>query len=47
MLVPEEHGRKLRFAHTGWTEENAASRSKFGDWSVMLDRFAALVDSAV
>jgi hypothetical protein len=35
----------VRFAHGGWTEANAASREKFGDWNVMLDRFAVLVDS--
>jgi len=46
VLVPGEPGCRLRFAHAGWTEANAASRSKFGDWSVMLDRFAALIDSA-
>ena len=33
----------MRFAHAGWTEANAAARQKFGDWRVMLDRFAALV----
>jgi hypothetical protein len=30
----------------GWTEANAAVRQKFGDWRVMLDRFAALADRA-
>jgi uncharacterized protein YndB with AHSA1/START domain len=35
----------LRFAHGGWTEANAAVRSKFGDWRVLLDRFAALAHS--
>ena len=47
VLVPEEPGRRLRFSHTGWTAANAASRRKFGDWSVMLDRFAGLVASSV
>jgi hypothetical protein len=32
----------VRFAHGGWTEANVADRKKFGDWPVMLDRFAAL-----
>ena len=32
----------LRFAHGGWTKDNAAVRSKFGDWRVLLDRFALL-----
>ena len=36
-------GCTMRFAHGGWTEANAAARQKFGDWRVMLDRFAALV----
>jgi hypothetical protein len=35
-------GCAVRFAHGGWTEANAAVRPKFRDWSVMLDRFAAL-----
>jgi uncharacterized protein YndB with AHSA1/START domain len=38
-------GSTLRFAHGGWTEANVAAREKFGDWQVMLDRFAALADS--
>jgi hypothetical protein len=35
-------GCTMRFAHGGWTEANASAREKFGDWPVMLDRFAAL-----
>jgi len=47
-FVPDESGGcTLRFAHGGWTAENEAARSKFGDWRVMLDRFAALADSGV
>jgi Activator of Hsp90 ATPase homolog 1-like protein len=37
-------GCRMRFAHGGWTEDNAAVRPKFGDWGVMLDRFAALAE---
>jgi hypothetical protein len=33
------------FEHGGWTEATAAVREKFGDWPVMLDRFAALATS--
>jgi hypothetical protein len=44
-IVPAEDGCKLRFAHGGWTEANAAVRSKFSDWPVLLDRFARLADS--
>lgn len=39
-------GCTLRFAHGGWTDAGAGARSKFGDWPVMLDRFATLADSA-
>jgi hypothetical protein len=35
----------FRFEHGGWNETNAATREKFGDWPVMLDRFAALVEA--
>jgi uncharacterized protein YndB with AHSA1/START domain len=38
-------GCTVRFAHGGWTEANAAVRTKFGDWRVMLDCFVALADS--
>jgi hypothetical protein len=46
---PESHfhsegGTALRFAHRGWTPENAAVRHKFGDLWVLLDAFAALAD---
>ncbi|APR82103.1 Glyoxalase/Bleomycin resistance protein/dioxygenase domain protein [Minicystis rosea] len=35
----------VRFAHGGWTAENAATRAKFRDWPILLDRFAALAES--
>jgi Activator of Hsp90 ATPase homolog 1-like protein len=38
-------GCTVRLAHGGWTEANADVRQKFGDWRVILDRFAALADS--
>jgi uncharacterized protein YndB with AHSA1/START domain len=38
-------GCTVRFAHGGWTQANASAREKFGDWQVMLDRFAALADT--
>ena len=41
-FAPDEEGCLVRFAHGGWTEANGADRRKFGDWPVMLDRFAAL-----
>ena len=42
----EGGGCMVRFAHGGWTEANVAARPKFGDWRVILDRFAALADSS-
>jgi Activator of Hsp90 ATPase homolog 1-like protein len=44
-FVPGDAGCTVQFAHGGWTADNAEVRSKFGDWPVMLDRFAALADS--
>ena len=38
-------GCSVRLAHGGWTESNADVRQKFGDWPVLLDRFAALADA--
>jgi len=37
-----EDGCRLHFEHGGWNDANAADRSKFGDWPMLLDRFAAL-----
>lgn len=42
----EDGGCVVRFAHGGWTDANARERKKFGDWPVLLDRFAALADDA-
>ena len=44
---PAEDGRgcSFRFEHGGWTEINVATREKFGDWPVMLDRFVALLEA--
>jgi hypothetical protein len=41
-FVPHDGGCVVRFAHGGWTDANLPVRAKFGDWRVMLDRFAAL-----
>jgi hypothetical protein len=44
-FVPDgDDGCTVRFAHGGWTDANVAAREKFGDWPVLLDRFAALAD---
>jgi hypothetical protein len=45
-FVPDGTGCALRFAHGGWTDANAAVREKFGDWRLLLDRFAELADSS-
>ena len=42
-FVEGEGGCTLRFAHGGWNEGNAAVREKFGDWPLLLGRYAALV----
>jgi hypothetical protein len=34
----------VRFAHGGWTDANTAPRAKFGDWPLLLGRFAALAE---
>jgi Activator of Hsp90 ATPase homolog 1-like protein len=41
-FVPAGDGCTIWFAHGGWNEGNAAVREKFGDWGLLLDRFAAL-----
>jgi hypothetical protein len=41
-FLPAGDGCTIRFAHGGWNEGNAAVREKFSDWSLLLDRFAAL-----
>jgi hypothetical protein len=38
---PRDAGCIVRLAHGGWTEANVGAR-EFGDWPVLLDRFAAL-----
>jgi hypothetical protein len=45
-LAGAEGGCTVRFAHGGWTAANAAARAKFGDWPLLLGRFAALAESA-
>jgi hypothetical protein len=42
---PSTDGSVVRFAHGGWTDANANERARFGDWPVLLGRFAALADS--
>ena len=42
---PTATGCTTRFAHGGWTDANAEARAKFGDWPLLLDRFAGLAES--
>jgi hypothetical protein len=41
-FTPRDDGCHVRFEHGGWNHGNASYRAKFGDWPVMLDRFADL-----
>src|SRR5690349_19887562 len=36
-------GTRVELEHGGWTDENAGYREKYGDWGVLLDRYAAAV----
>ena len=40
----EDRGCTVRFEHGGWNERNSADRRKFGDWPLLLGRFAALAE---
>jgi hypothetical protein len=40
-FTAEGRGCRVRFEHGGWNERSAASRAKFSDWRIILDRFAA------
>jgi hypothetical protein len=44
-FVDNPGGSTVRFAHGGWIEASVKDREKFGDWPIMLDRFAALADA--
>ena len=43
-FAPDGDGSAVRFSHGGWTPENAGARSKFGDWPMLLARFARVAD---
>jgi hypothetical protein len=43
-FTPSAEGCTMRFEHGAWNEGNAADRAKFSEWTVMLDRFAALAN---
>jgi hypothetical protein len=42
---PSGRGCTVSFAHGGWSAANATARAKFGDWPLILDRFAALANA--
>ena len=37
-------GSRVHFSHGGWTAANVAGRARFTEWSILLDRFAAVAD---
>ncbi len=39
-FTTEETGARVDFEHGGWTDDNAAARAKYGDWSHLLRRYA-------
>jgi hypothetical protein len=43
-FAADGHGRgcSFRFEHGGWRTSNATARVRFGDWPLLLDRYAAL-----
>jgi hypothetical protein len=41
-FTPHGQGCRMRFEHGGWNAGNASYRAKFGDWALILDRYAAL-----
>jgi uncharacterized protein YndB with AHSA1/START domain len=43
---PGDTGCVVHHAHGGWTEENVHDRKKFGDWPILLDRFAVLAQTS-
>jgi hypothetical protein len=45
-FAPVEGGTLMTFEHGGWTEENATDRTKFTEWPLLLDRYAAVADGA-
>jgi Activator of Hsp90 ATPase homolog 1-like protein len=44
-FAPDGGGCAVSFAHGGWTPDNAAHRQKFGDWAILLERFAVLAQA--
>jgi uncharacterized protein YndB with AHSA1/START domain len=45
-FTPSPQGSLVRLAHGGWTADNAALRSTFGEWPSLLGRYAAHLDRA-
>jgi catechol 2,3-dioxygenase-like lactoylglutathione lyase family enzyme len=40
----DDGGCTVRFAHGGWNAGNVAGRARFTEWTVLLDRFAAVAE---
>jgi hypothetical protein len=45
VVEPEADGCVVHFEHGGWNDSNVSDRKKFGDWPILLDRFAALAET--
>ena len=43
-FAPLAGGSSVHFEHGGWNEDNAKDRQKFGDWSLLLDRYTQLAN---
>ena len=43
-FTPHGDGCRVHFEHGGWNDGNGTDRRKFRDWSVLLDRYAALAN---
>jgi|tagenome__1003787_1003787.scaffolds.fasta_scaffold20874053_3 hypothetical protein len=43
-FVRRDAGCVVHFAHGGWTAANVAGRARFTEWSILLDRFAAVAE---
>ncbi|HEX4473167.1 MAG TPA: glyoxalase superfamily protein [Nocardioides sp.] len=41
---PHLRGCQVHFEHGGWTAGNVAGRARFSEWSILLDRFAAVAE---
>jgi len=45
-FVGDESGTTVSLTHAGWSPQHGEDRAKFTEWPQLLDRFAAMVESA-